>query len=225
GWRRVCWLSPPSRPPAWWWSSPPTCRETGGGHRRARGDARIVRRAAARRPRHRVRSLVSHRGLRRPGSGGATRPWDLDHIRLRRQPAAGRPARAGSPGRRGGGGRPGHARRPAAGGPAGGGAGRGHGRGSRRTRPGGGDVHGGHLEVRPPPGAGALVSRLRPLAGRPGRAAAVRVRAAVRERVPVWLVVPVVIGLVFLLAPVVALVQRAPWSELGHELASGPVRT
>jgi molybdate transport system permease protein len=47
----------------------------------------------------------------------------------------------------------------------------------------------------------------------------------VRERPPAWLVVPAAIGLAFLLVPVVALVQRAPWSDLGHELASGPVRT
>src|SRR5205807_6979572 len=41
----------------------------------------------------------------------------------------------------------------------------------------------------------------------------------------VWVVIPAVVGLAFLVLPVVALVQRAPWSELGHELASGPVRT
>ena len=33
------------------------------------------------------------------------------------------------------------------------------------------------------------------------------------------------LGLAFLVLPVVGLVQRAPWSELGHDLTSGPAPT
>src|SRR5207302_3058644 len=55
--------------------------------------------------------------------------------------------------------------------------------------------------------------------------AQLRVRRPVKERPPVWLLVPAAVGLAFLVLPVVAVVRRAPWGELGHELASGPVRT
>jgi molybdate transport system permease protein len=47
----------------------------------------------------------------------------------------------------------------------------------------------------------------------------------VRRRPPAVVIALAATGAVFLLLPLAGLVYRAPWSRLGHELASSPVRT
>lgn len=44
-----------------------------------------------------------------------------------------------------------------------------------------------------------------------------------RGRAPAALVVPALVGVAFLVLPFVALLERAPWSQLGSLVASGPV--
>src|SRR5688572_31090029 len=61
--------------------------------------------------------------------------------------------------------------------------------------------------------------------GRPGPAAAAVPRRRVTGRIPLPLLVPAVLGLLFLVLPLAGLLVRAPWASLPQRLAQPGVLT
>src|SRR5947209_3837551 len=71
------------------------------------------------------------------------------------------------------------------------------------------------------------VRGLPPVVAGPGCAAPVRLLAGtvVKKRPPALILAIAGVALLFLVLPVAGLLQRAPWSQLGHELAASDVRS